>query len=131
MPGLYLVMKPSAQTQAISWLNFPLTHPYFVTRCLRKIVFFARSGDLRRDGLLSAPICFLYVPSFSLYLPADISFSIPLTSTTLIFFPPDFLSGIDFPFTVSPYFNTSFTLTHFTLFLSVFVFLKISLLYLF
>lgn len=74
-------------------LNFPLAHPYFVTRMLKKKTdFFLGSGDLSLDGILSAPICSLCLLSSSLYLPADISFSLPLTSTAFfIFFPPDFL----------------------------------------
>ena len=73
-------------------LKFPLAHPYFVTRRLKNNCFFVRSGDLSLDGLLSTPICSLCVLSSSLYLPTDISFSLPLTSTAFfIFFPPDFL----------------------------------------
>jgi len=75
-------------------LKFPLAHPYFVTRRVRKNWFFVRSGDLSLDGLLSTPICSLCVLSSSLYLLAHISFSLPLTSTTFfIFFPPDFLNS--------------------------------------
>lgn len=74
-------------------LKFPLEHPHFVTRRLeKKNCFFVRSGDLSLDGLLSAPICSLCLLSSSLYLAADITFFLPLTSTAFfIFFPPDFL----------------------------------------
>lgn len=57
----------------------------------QKNCIFLGSRDLSLYGLLSAPICPLCVLSSSLYFPADISFSLPLTSTAfLIFFPPDF-----------------------------------------
>jgi len=73
-------------------LKFPLALPYFVIRMLKKNCVFLGSWDLSLYGLLSAPVCSLCVLSSSPYLPADISFSLSLTSTAFyIFFPPDFL----------------------------------------
>lgn len=87
MLGLCLVTNLSPKT---SWIF--LWHIHTSSIECWKNGFSLGSGDLSLDGLLSAPVCSVCTLSPSLYLAADISFSLPLISTAFfIFFPPDFL----------------------------------------
>lgn len=84
----YVWSQTSSRRQVeVSSGSYILRHAKTENNCI-----FLGSRNLSLDGLLSAQICPLCVLSSSLYSPADISFSLPLTFTAfLIFFPPAFL----------------------------------------